>query len=69
MAVSPQISDVIAEMRSRVGDDITGNYFFTDAQWTAMIKTAERKLPDYQSVEDEDENDEMVNWSVENFDD
>jgi len=49
----PTIAETITEMRDRTGDNITGNYFFTDSQWTSMIKTAERKLPGFLSVEDE----------------
>lgn len=53
MAVQ-SIADTISEMRDRVGDNIVDNYFFTDAQWTSIIKTAERKLPNYVTVEDEE---------------
>lgn len=47
------ISELISGARARVGDDNSSSYFLTDAQWTKILNTAERRLKKYVKVDDE----------------
>lgn len=48
------LADIIAEVRSRVGDDTTGNYLMSDSAMEREVAAAYRKLFKYAQNEQED---------------
>lgn len=47
-------TDIIAEVRSRVGDDTVGNYLMSDAAFVSRVEAANRKLVRYVRKDIED---------------
>jgi hypothetical protein len=47
------ISELILEMRTRVGDTNTADPFLTDAQWAKILQTSSRRLKKYVKIDDE----------------